>query len=150
MFINLKKVYQVDITKRETELVKSLRDKASTLTTLVFLDELVAGSEEEVLLLKILGAVNLSDSNYVFISRNNYPRLCLMHFDASIFTNLKNVIVFGLPSKAVGLNTITQKYVNMNIGKHQLLLADSLTILQKEAALKGRLWNNLKTMYGVS
>ncbi|MEZ5024334.1 MAG: hypothetical protein R2728_13925 [Chitinophagales bacterium] len=149
MFINQKKVYQLDVSKKEDELVSSSKSKATTLTTLFFLDELVSGSEQEKLLLKILGAVNLKEENYVFISRAEYAHLSLMHFDAHSFPSLKNVIVFGLKSDDISLNTISMKYFNMTTGAYHLLFADDLSTLQNQAALKGQLWNNLKVMFEV-
>lgn len=149
MFINLKKVYQLDISSQENELLQKAKDKATQLTTLVFIDQLILGSDHEALLLKILGAVDLKERNYVFVSRTDHPQLCLGHFDQTLFTNLKYIIVFGLKANDVGLHTISKKYLNMTVGDKHILFSDNLATLQHQSALKGELWNSLKRMYGM-
>ncbi|MEZ5004286.1 MAG: hypothetical protein R2730_14745 [Chitinophagales bacterium] len=147
MFINLKKVYQLDISSQENELLQKAKDNPTQLTTLVFIDQLIQGSDQEALLLKILGAVDLKENNYVFISRTDHPHLCLGHFDQTLFTNLKYIIVFGLKANDVGLHTISKKYLNMTVGDKHILFSDNLAALQQQSALKGELWNSLKRMF---
>ncbi len=149
MFINTKKVYQLELSKKAHAFIMEAEQNSEDLSTLIFLDNLEKGSETETLLLKILEAVKLTEANYIFIDKSVFPTILLSHFKKSKFTSIENLLIFGLPADQVGLNTISLKYIEMNSGNYKILFSDDLKALKGNAGLKGKLWNSLKKIFKV-
>ena len=149
MFISTKKKYQISLTKEEEDFIEQFQSSASIIDTIVFVDKLENGSEEEKLVHKILSAAKLSTNQYVIVDKSKYSNVKLMSFDKRKFSALQHVISFGVPFSAVGLNTVNVGYSFFKLLDFEILLVEAVSVLIGESRKKGMLWSEMKKMYEI-
>lgn len=60
---------------------------------------------------------------------------------------IDNLLIFGFEPKHFGLNIEVQKYNPFHFYKNGFLFADNLSMIENDKALKGALWNGMKTLF---
>lgn len=60
---------------------------------------------------------------------------------------IDNLLVFGFEPKNFGLNLQVHKYVPFHFYDSGFLFADGLSMIEKDKALKGALWNGMKELF---
>jgi len=60
---------------------------------------------------------------------------------------IDNLLVFGFEPKHFGLNLDVQKYMPLHFYESGFLFADGLSMIENDKALKGALWNGMKSLF---
>jgi len=99
-------------------------------------------TEDNILMLKILGAVNLSIEKVFIISKPQIPLNILWRF-----LEVNACLVFGVEAQTMGLHINIENYQPTNFNSKIILFSDAIDDLQKHPEKKKLLWNALQAIF---
>jgi len=102
--------------------------------------------EELSFLTSILNACRLSLSDVAII---NHSRVDLEELQSAIDRDARNVILFGIDPLSIGLPINFPQFQLQQFDSRTYLYSPTLSELAFDKALKSKLWNALKTLFGI-
>jgi len=99
-------------------------------------------SSENVLLTKILQAVDLSIKKVCVVHKPNFNISLLWHY-----INFHKCLIFGVHPKEIGLYIEVQHYDPCTLNDKVFLFSDSVTVLLSQPEKKKTLWKALQLMF---
>lgn len=117
----------------------------NTLTCLVLVDSDGHGSEEDMVLDKLLGAIKLDRGSSCLVYIGSMD-----HVDVNACINkygIENILVFGYSPMSLPFNANLRKYHINRLGKLSIIYSDSIQMLNADGAKKKQLWQLLQAQF---
>lgn len=108
-------------------------------------DEKIAETQLNLIQKLVQNGLKLDWQNILLIDINSKMRLNQLQK----ITSVSKCILFGEIESSVGLNFNLKKYHIQTIHSIQFLKADEAELLDKNAALKTKFWNELKKIFNI-